>query len=70
MPAPSVLITRSDVAPCIFSELRPTVKLFVPNVPSASIIFTWFPIEGEEGKVIVKSVPDVSQKRLSPSDAV
>jgi len=42
----------------------------VPDVPCESIIFTWFPIEGEAGKVICTAVPDVSTNMLSPSEAV
>ena len=44
--------------------------LLVAAVPCESIIFTWFPIEGEAGKVMVTAPPDVSTKILSPSEAV
>ena len=52
----------SLASPCIFLELRATVKLFESNVALKSINRTVSPAEGLAGNVAVTAPPDVSTK--------
>ena len=66
----STTISSPAVCAIIFSLPGSIVKLFVSNVPSASIKDTASPYDGDDGNVIVIAPPLVSTKILSPARAV
>ena len=63
-------MVKSAVAPCIFFELRPTVKLLESKDAVASSTWTSSPALGLAGSVIVNAPPEVSHNILSPATAV